>query len=320
MSRQHGPPTGRPIGHSLQNSGAKRHVYSCLPHCSSRQLCLFASDRTFGSCRRANRANQASRGRRLGGKTEAKAAARACCRAGTGGTVTPAAQLNAKADAFDQSRSNLYTTIGTTSATHHPVDHPGASRRRQPAGGENPVAGPGGVAGLRRKRASSRAQRSRQRAVSHQWRDAARWPDRLRQHSRRQLDRQYRLGRRARCRPNTACERSASSISRPAPTFSTTAVKSAFTAAVKERSRRRSNTAARSAAPVRRQLRLPEPALCPVRIAFPASSTSSSGVTCKPRKALKIRSPPTARSTTSRNRRKASPICRRSSTPIRGSA
>jgi outer membrane receptor protein involved in Fe transport len=31
--------------------------------------------------------------------------------------VTPAAQLNAKADAFDQSRSNLYTTIGTTSDT-----------------------------------------------------------------------------------------------------------------------------------------------------------------------------------------------------------
>ena len=33
----------------------------------------------------------------------------------------------------------------------------------------------------------------------------------------------------------------------------------------------------------------------------------------------KFDSPPTARSTTSRNRRKASPICRRSSTPIRGS-
>jgi outer membrane receptor protein involved in Fe transport len=31
--------------------------------------------------------------------------------------VTPAAQLNAKADAFDQSRSNLYTTTGTTSDT-----------------------------------------------------------------------------------------------------------------------------------------------------------------------------------------------------------
>jgi outer membrane receptor protein involved in Fe transport len=31
--------------------------------------------------------------------------------------VTPAAQLNAKADAFDAARSNLYTTIGTTSDT-----------------------------------------------------------------------------------------------------------------------------------------------------------------------------------------------------------
>jgi outer membrane receptor protein involved in Fe transport len=31
--------------------------------------------------------------------------------------ITPAAQLNAKADAFDQARSNLYTTIGTTSDT-----------------------------------------------------------------------------------------------------------------------------------------------------------------------------------------------------------
>ena len=31
--------------------------------------------------------------------------------------VTPAAQLNAKANAFDQSRSNIYTTIGTTSDT-----------------------------------------------------------------------------------------------------------------------------------------------------------------------------------------------------------
>ena len=38
--------------------------------------------------------------------------------------VTPAAQLNAKADAFDQSRSNLYTTIGTSSdvITHATID------------------------------------------------------------------------------------------------------------------------------------------------------------------------------------------------------
>jgi len=38
--------------------------------------------------------------------------------------VTPAAQLNAKADAFDQARSNLYTTVGTTSDTisHDTID------------------------------------------------------------------------------------------------------------------------------------------------------------------------------------------------------
>ncbi|MGA2819010.1 MAG: hypothetical protein ABSE67_22520, partial [Xanthobacteraceae bacterium] len=38
--------------------------------------------------------------------------------------VTPAAQLNAKADAFDVGRSNLYTTIGTTSDTisHATID------------------------------------------------------------------------------------------------------------------------------------------------------------------------------------------------------
>ena len=39
-------------------------------------------------------------------------------------TVTPAAQLNAKADAFDQGRSNLYTTIGTMSdvISHATID------------------------------------------------------------------------------------------------------------------------------------------------------------------------------------------------------
>jgi hypothetical protein len=38
--------------------------------------------------------------------------------------LTPAAQLNAKADAFDQGRSNLYTTIGTTSdvISHATID------------------------------------------------------------------------------------------------------------------------------------------------------------------------------------------------------
>jgi outer membrane receptor protein involved in Fe transport len=38
-------------------------------------------------------------------------------RAAPAASVTPAAQLNAKADTFDAARSNLYTTIGTTSST-----------------------------------------------------------------------------------------------------------------------------------------------------------------------------------------------------------
>ena len=135
---------------------------------------------------------------------------------------------------------------------HHPRHDQRASRRRQHAGRENPVAVPRRLAGFRRQRPPSCPQRSRQSAISHQRRDAARRPDRLRQHSRRQLDRQYRPWSSARCRPNMACGLSAWSTSRPAPIFSITAVKSAFTAAVKERSRRRFNTAARSAAPVRR--------------------------------------------------------------------
>ena len=96
--------------------------------------------------------------------------------------VTPAAQLNAKADTFDQARSNLYTTIGTTAdvISHATIDAlPGGDNTPV----ENPVAGPWGVAGFRRERPPSCAQRPRQRAVSHQWSDAARRPDRLRQHS-----------------------------------------------------------------------------------------------------------------------------------------
>ena len=125
----------------------------------------------------------------------------------------------------------------------------------------------------------------------------------------------------ARSLPNTDCAPSASLTSRPAPTFSITAVKSAFTAAAKERSRRQFNTAAPSAAPVRPYPhRRPAPGRCPVRIAFQVSNISSPAVTCKPRKASRIRPPPTARSMTSRNREKASPICRHSSTPTRASA
>ena len=73
--------------------------------------------------RRSERTNAASRGSRQCAerKAEAKTAHGAGPRRATGGAGngarTPAAQLNAKADAFDAARSNLYTTIGTTSDT-----------------------------------------------------------------------------------------------------------------------------------------------------------------------------------------------------------
>jgi len=44
-------------------------------------------------------------------------AKKALVTAPTAAPVTPAAQFNAKADAFDQSRSNIYTITGTTSDT-----------------------------------------------------------------------------------------------------------------------------------------------------------------------------------------------------------
>jgi hypothetical protein len=58
--------------------------------------------------------------RRVQGRVQVPAAPTAAAAA----TVTPAAQLNAKADAFDQGRSNLYTTIGTMSdvITHATID------------------------------------------------------------------------------------------------------------------------------------------------------------------------------------------------------
>ena len=52
----------------------------------------------------------------------------------TAAPVTPAAQLNAKADAFDTARSNLYTTIGTTSDV---ISH--ATIQALPGGDNQPV-------------------------------------------------------------------------------------------------------------------------------------------------------------------------------------
>ncbi len=86
---------------------------------------------------------------------------------GTAAPVTPAAQLNAKANAFDQARSNLFTTIGTTSdvITHATID-------ALPGGTNTPVErmllqAPGVTQDFSGQRPPARPQRPRQSAVPH---------------------------------------------------------------------------------------------------------------------------------------------------------
>ena len=234
--------------------------------------------------------------------------------------VTPAAQLNAKADAFDQSRSNLYTTIGTTSdvITHSTI-------QALPGGDNQPVEkillqAPG----VSQDSAASGLLHVRNDHANVQFRiNGVMLPDGLTGFG-SILDASW-IGSIALVMGALPAEYGLRTVglvditTRP-DIFNNSGQVSlyggsqgTFTPTIQY------GGTFGSTCPTT-QLRLPEPALCPVRIAFPASNTSSSGVTCKPRKASKIRSPPTARSTTSRNRRKASPICRRSSTPIRGSA
>ncbi len=71
---------------------------------------------------------------------------------------TPAAQLNAKADAFDQGRSNLYTTIGTTSDTMSHATIEALPGKYQYAGRETPVAVPGRLTGFCGQRRPARPQ------------------------------------------------------------------------------------------------------------------------------------------------------------------
>ena len=204
---------------------------------------------------------------------------------------------------------------------HHPSNDQRASRRRQHAGRENPVAVPRRLAGFRRQRPPPRPQRPRQSAISHQWRDAARRPDRLRQHSRRQLDRQHRPGgRRAPGRIRPANGR-AGRHHDPRRHFQ------------QQRSSqhlRRQSRNAHADDPIRRHVRqhLSDDTGTGSRNQRVAQRGLLSRrpvlfhrtLSANQRRPRKFDRPPTARSTTSRNRRRASPICRRSSTPIRGSA
>ena len=233
---------------------------------------------------------------------------------------TPAAQLNAKADTFDQARSNLFTTIGTD------VDHlTHATINALPGGDNTPVESillqfPGvsqdsaasGLLHVRNDHAN--------RAISHQWRDAARRPDRLRQHSRRQLDRQPRPGRRRAPGRIRAANGGAGRHHDPRRHFqqqrSSQRLRRQSGNVHADDSIRRhvrqhvsdDNTGSRNPRVAQRGLLSGRPILL-----YRTLSANQ-------RRPRKFDSPPTARSTTSRNRRKASPICRRSSIRIRGSA
>ena len=67
--------------------------------------------------RKQNFPRSSSLRRRRNQNRAAPRSARRRLRAAAAAPVTPAAQLNAKADALDQARSNLFTTIGTASTT-----------------------------------------------------------------------------------------------------------------------------------------------------------------------------------------------------------
>ena len=192
---------------------------------------------------------------------------RTCARCATG--LTPAAQLNAKADTFDQARSNLFTP-----SARRPTSSPTPQSRRFPAATTQPVEkillqAPG----VSQDSAASGLLHVRNDHANVQFRiNGVMLPDGLTGFGSILdaswigsigLDRRRAPGR---IRP---ANRRAWSTSRPAPTFSTTAVKSAFMAAVKERSRRRSNTAARSAAPVRRSTPAPGTHALPSADCFP---------------------------------------------------
>ena len=87
--------------------------------------------------------SEASRGRRLGSKTEAEAAARARCRARTGGAGHAGRAAQRQGRRLRSMPQQSLHDHRHVLRRHHPRDHRCASRRRQPDGGENPVAGPG---------------------------------------------------------------------------------------------------------------------------------------------------------------------------------
>ena len=123
------------------------------------QLCLFASDRTFGFAGAQTAPTKLPEVVVSGVKSKPKPRRVHVAAPAPAAPVTPAAQLNAKADAFDESRGNLYTTIGTTSATITQ-----STIQALPGGDDQPVEkillqAPGVSKDFRSKRPAARSQR-----------------------------------------------------------------------------------------------------------------------------------------------------------------
>ena len=152
------------------------------------------------------------------------------------------------ATSFDQARSNLYTTIGTTSDT---ISHD--TIEALPQGSNAPVEkvllqAPG----VSQDSAASGSIHIRNDHANVQFRiNGVMLPDGVTGFGSvlgYRIDRQHLAGHRRAAGRIRACARSAWSTSRRAPTSSTIPAASAFTAAAAARSRRASNMAARSAA------------------------------------------------------------------------
>ena len=162
-------------------------------------------------------------------------------------SVTPAQQLAAKTTALDATRTSIMTRVGTNVS-----DLGQDTVANLPQGDDAPMdklllQTPGMSQDSAASGVAAPAQRARQRSISNQRNSVARRRVRLRPGPRHRLRRRYRRDRRRASRPISDCIRPASSTSRRRAARSTTAARSASTAAAKERSRRASNTAARSA-------------------------------------------------------------------------
>ena len=230
--------------------------------------------------------------------------------------VTPAEQLTEKQNGFDAARSNLYTTIGTTSDTIS-----NDTIQALPQGSNAPVErvllqAPG----VSQDSAASGLFHVRNDHANVQFRiNGVMLPDGVTGFG-SVLDTDL-IGSISLITGALPAEygmrTTGLSTSPPAPTFSIIRAASAITAAAAAPSSRASNMAARSAPTAPRPRQRPGRLSRHRRPVSAACNISSPAAICRPPRASRIRCRRSTRSTISRRRKRASPTRRRSSTPIR---